>query len=325
MEAGRDIQPSSHVRSVSICLGMSNPLSGGVGGRKRAEFDVSTGRYYAPGDLDYYDWVDPDWTRRLTAIDRAVGEAVNADDRLSLEPDLRAAVTRASKAALVEALKSPPAELTKLKSVYLNFTEGQEDQRPGVGFEPPAYFSFGPWTFIEVAPSEVFDAAARYFPPRTEVLSSFRLYRRAETFSYREAWSDGGRVFEHSGICGEPGDALEHVVDDGGREVLLRLLRDKALARGYAEISIEEQRTIVASRKIAEMGTDADLELRYELQEVLDDALGVGCVGHCDGGATGSGSMEVFCFVVDIGLGMAVFERVLADRRFRGFKAALGR
>jgi len=42
-------------------------------------------------------------------------------------------------------------------------------------------------------------------------------------------------------------------------------------------------------------------------------------LGHCDGGSSGSGTMEVFCIVVDFALAKAALERELRDSPFAGF------
>jgi hypothetical protein len=45
--------------------------------------------------------------------------------------------------------------------------------------------------------------------------------------------------------------------------------------------------------------TNDEVELRWRIESLLDDALGWVGNGHCDGGDAGSGSMNVFCYVVD--------------------------
>jgi len=52
----------------------------------------------------------------------------------------------------------------------------------------------------------------------------------------------------------------------------------------------------------------------------MDDKLGWLGLGHCDGGSIGSGTMEVFCVVVNYRLAADVIGRELANSRFGGFE-----
>ena len=42
------------------------------------------------------------------------------------------------------------------------------------------------------------------------------------------------------------------------------------------------------------------LEKRQQVQEIMDEALGWSGNGHCDGGDIGSGTINVFTFVIDV-------------------------
>jgi hypothetical protein len=272
--------------------------------------------------LEYGDWIGEDWHRRMMAVDRAIRNAIELDEAIHLAADLRRALSDASRNAAFQASQAQPAFVITLRPVYLVFTG--EDQRPGVAFERPAHLSFGPWTFMEVHPSEVADYAARHFQREDSSSSRFRLYLRGERFLFHEAWLAESGVVEHWGICGDAGEVREHMISHTAeRARLLVKLRNAAENRGYRPIPTSQQRTIVARRAIVDAGSDADLDLRYELQDALDEELARGCLGHCDGGAAGGGSMDVFCFVVDIERGMATIERTLGEQKFRGFSASL--
>ena len=155
----------------------------------------------------------------------------------------------------------------------------------------------------------------------------FKLYRRdGADLVYREAWSDGDSIVEHWGTCGERGSSLRHdAVDDASKRSVLASLRATAEQDGYQVIAIADHGTIVAQRPTVEARWEADLELRYKLQEALDQALGWTGLGYCDGGSTGGGLMEVFCYVVDINTALTVVNGQLADPRFRGFVATTPR
>eukprot|EP01033_Poteriospumella_lacustris_P021311 gene21312-15794_t len=74
---------------------------------------------------------------------------------------------------------------------------------------------------------------------------------------------------------------------------------------------------LILEKPIEGFGSAEDLELRHGLQAFLDEKLGWLGLGHCDGGSTGSGSMEVFCFVVDGALALETLRRELASTAFR--------
>ncbi len=61
------------------------------------------------------------------------------------------------------------------------------------------------------------------------------------------------------------------------------------------------------------MGTDEDIEKRFRLQDMMDELLGWNGLGHCDGGSTGSGTMEVCCFVVDYNIAKEIIGTEFED------------
>jgi hypothetical protein len=325
IRSAESIVPTPNIHSVAFCLSIWNPLGfESVEKEPAPEFDLATGTYFVPSSLDYGDWIDPDWPGRIEALRTALERGLAATGPLRLEDSLRVSLIRAVARAAAEASLMPPETLAEVRSVYLVFT-GDDQSRPGVAFDVPAHLNFGPWRFVEVAPLGMAEAQARYFRPSPGKPTMFRLFRSVgNRRAYHEAWIDDQRVVEHWGLCGETGENREHAEsNDRDRYRLLDALRDDVVRRGYAEIPLGRQRTIVARRSIVGMGSDTDLDLRHELQSTLDEELGLRGLGVCDGGETGGGSMSVFCFVVDIERGMAAITATLADPKFRGFAAEL--
>jgi predicted DNA-binding WGR domain protein len=123
---------------------------------------------------------------------------------------------------------------------------------------------------------------------------------------YWEAWDEQMGITVHWGIVGNEGTTtkLSFSPDDNAAEIIRR----EAAAvreRGYQEIADEELKQIVIEYHILEMGTTEDLERRYRVENLMNDRLGWTGLGHCDGGDIGSGTMNVFCFVVDSDKGTA--------------------
>jgi hypothetical protein len=314
---------SPAVRRVVVSLEIWNPLSNVDGGSRRGTFDLSTGTYFGVAALDHADWVAPDWAARMAALAAAARSALGPTKRMG--KDERVAIAMAADRAAIQAAQNPPEVLAALASVHLVFSGDQ--MIPGVSFGvqelPPSELS----RLIEVPPEQARQTAARYFGKATDAPSMFKSYRaEGANLGYREAWVDGDFVVEHWGTCGERGSTRRHeAADNAKRREVLAALSASAEQDGYRSIAIADHGTIVARRPTVEARWEADLELRYELQKVLDDELGWTGLGHCDGGSTGGGSMEVFCYVVDINAGLSVVNRQLADPRFRGFVAVTPR
>ena len=70
---------------------------------------------------------------------------------------------------------------------------------------------------------------------------------------------------------------------------------------------------------IGGFGTKQQLEKRHALQDRMDETLGWTGLGHCDGGSSGSGTMEVCCLVVDFDIAKRVIETDLRDTEFGNF------
>jgi hypothetical protein len=102
----------------------------------------------------------------------------------------------------------------------------------------------------------------------------------------------------------------------------LKELKTQARSEGFNPISKSRHITIIVERQIDGLGAGSDLNVRHKLEDDLDQLLGWLGLGHCDGGATGSGSMEVFCMVVDAKIAIpAVNQALAATPDYTGFVA----
>jgi hypothetical protein len=57
--------------------------------------------------------------------------------------------------------------------------------------------------------------------------------------------------------------------------------------------------TFIIQYKVDENGTTDDFDKRVEVEDLMEGCLDRTNLGNCDGGDLGSGTMNVFCFVVD--------------------------
>jgi hypothetical protein len=146
-----------------------------------------------------------------------------------------------------------------------------------------------------------------------------KLYRReGESFHYHEAWSSGDKIIEHCGNVGETGTTREHRYPaDLDSKIAIVAVLAHARECGFEEI--EDMQTLVIEYQIDGMGNRADLLKRQSLEKRMDGTLGWTGLGHCDGGSIGSGTFEVFCFVVDFEIAKQVVIADLKDTEFADY------
>lgn len=148
-----------------------------------------------------------------------------------------------------------------------------------------------------------------------------KLYKRTDgALRYHEAWCDEGTITEHWGVVGEQGESREHRLTKGEDEEdgILRVLQP-AIGQGFASIEIEDHAILLIEYEIEGFGTKRELEKRHALQRRMDETLGWTGLGACDGGSSGSGTMEVCCYVVDFDVAKRVIEADLRDTEFADY------
>lgn len=317
-----DVETTGASGEVTVVFSFSlvNPMVAASSGRSRNEFSVKETSYYLDAPLRYADWIEPDWRRRMFALAEAASAALDAPDKLRPAEPERDALKRSVDAAAQIAAETPPDSVSALLPVYQ--TVAQDGTRLGISFERPHVLQFGPWRFVEILPDEAERVAAEQSTDTPALPDHFKLYRLGDgRIDYREAWIDDEKVVEHWGTCGTEGETQRHRPENP--QSLLLAIQAEAAESGYDEIELSRHRCVVAFRQVSDMGTDDELETRYALQAALDERLGWLGLGHCDGGASGGGAMEVFCFVVDARLGLDAVSEVLAEPPFEGYRAEL--
>lgn len=148
-----------------------------------------------------------------------------------------------------------------------------------------------------------------------------KLYLKTKSvMRYHEAWISGSKVVEHWGVVGDRGESREHKKDRkrSDEENILAVLAEP-LAKGYAPIDDDDLDVLMIEYAIDGMGNKKDLKKRHDLEDRMNETLGWTGLGNCDGGSTGSGTMEVCCFVVDFKTAKRVIEKDLAESKFSDF------
>jgi predicted DNA-binding WGR domain protein len=149
-----------------------------------------------------------------------------------------------------------------------------------------------------------------------------KLYLKTKSvMRYHEAWISGSKVVEHWGVVGDRGESQEHKKDrkKSDEENILDVLADP-LAKGFLPIDDDGFDVLIIEYAIDGMGNKKDLKKRHDLEDRMNETLGWTGLGNCDGGSTGSGTMEVCCFVVDFKTAKRVIAKDLSESKFSDFK-----
>jgi predicted DNA-binding WGR domain protein len=128
-----------------------------------------------------------------------------------------------------------------------------------------------------------------------------KLYRKTKNRSfYWEAWNDESHLTVHWGSVGDRGEfrqlALERDTEIGS---LIEKEARSWRGKGYKEINRDELHRVVIEYKVRGHGSTDDHDKRVSVENLMNECLGWTALGHCDGGDIGSGTMSIFCFVVD--------------------------
>src|SRR6266478_7022487 len=128
-----------------------------------------------------------------------------------------------------------------------------------------------------------------------------KLYKRtADSISYWEAWDDGRNVTIHSGILGEQGESRKIGISfwNNAKKIILK---ESASPRfdSFQEIDEENLVRFIVQYPVEGMGAPADVDKAERVENLLNGCLGWTGNGHCDGNDLGSGTLNLFSFVVD--------------------------
>jgi hypothetical protein len=146
-----------------------------------------------------------------------------------------------------------------------------------------------------------------------------KLYKRdGDALRYWETWEHGGTNTLHWGTVGDEGDTTTLKTTKSARDKVRAELAARK-AEGYAEVPVDGMAMLVVEYKVEGFGNEADLAKRDRLESLLDNVLGWTGLGHCDGGSTGSGTMEAASYVVDFAIAKKLIEEELADTEFADF------
>jgi hypothetical protein len=126
-----------------------------------------------------------------------------------------------------------------------------------------------------------------------------KLYKDTpEGLLYWETWEHGGTHTIHWGRVGSIGenkDLPSSLLKNAKRAIQkeIQARRDE----GYAER--KNLHGLLIQYRLDNWGNTTDLDRRHKIEDLMNECLGWTGLGHCDGGDIGSGTINIFCFVVD--------------------------
>ncbi|MDA2175392.1 hypothetical protein [Bacillus cereus] len=135
---------------------------------------------------------------------------------------------------------------------------------------------------------------------------------------YWEVWEEDKKtLIVHCGCVGDTGEMYEIELYPFQRvEKEMKELADEHLADGYKVLDEEELIEFVLQYDYTENQLEEALEKRNQVQEIMDEALGWSGNGHCDGGDIGSGTINIFNFVIEVDKALQTTLEELENQRF---------
>jgi predicted DNA-binding WGR domain protein len=130
---------------------------------------------------------------------------------------------------------------------------------------------------------------------------------------YYEAWTDEGQVVVHWGPLGRVGQSKTYPKPkkQSDKNAIKEALQE-ARQQVYAEIDEKNHDWVIVQYRIKGFGSKRDFAKLERVEDRLNSRLGWTGLGHVDGNDIGSGTMSVFCLVVDADLAV---KTIISDLR----------
>lgn len=118
---------------------------------------------------------------------------------------------------------------------------------------------------------------------------------------YWEAWKDDKTVTVHFGVVGDIGgtEELKLKLFENAQKTIEKLAEEK-LDEGYEHLDEEELIELVVQYRYEENQKEEAHERRQLVEKLMNDCLGWTGNGSSDGRDIGSGSTNVFNYVIDV-------------------------
>lgn len=147
-------------------------------------------------------------------------------------------------------------------------------------------------------------------------LKMIKLYKESNnTIHYFEIWINEDKTLTiHQGKLGEVGETenLDTKNKDLPTDVLLAKHISDKKEIGYKELN-DLTEFIVQYSYVEDCNQAELIEKRDYIESLFNNCLGWTGNGHCDGGDIGSGTMNIFCYVVDKNIAIHTILEVLEE------------
>jgi len=134
---------------------------------------------------------------------------------------------------------------------------------------------------------------------------------------YWEAWlNTAGNYTEHYGLLGTKGESSvikDTLLRKGINKI--RNIEKKKKKSGYRQLVQSELYKVVLQYKIEGNGNNKDLNKAKKIQGLMNEELGWTGLGYCDGYDIGSGTINIYSFVVNVELFTDIIIKFLKAKR----------
>lgn len=131
---------------------------------------------------------------------------------------------------------------------------------------------------------------------------------------YWEVWEDDKTLLIHYGNIGSTGETQEIKLSLFQKaERIMQKLAEEKINEGYEYIDEEQLIELVIQYSYADGEIEVALEKRDSVEELMNECLGWTGNGHCDGGDIGSGTANIFNYVIDVSKALKTIKEELSD------------
>jgi hypothetical protein len=281
--------PLSRIDMVSIGLAHSISNLTREPRKPSGSYDKDSNSFFAQATVDYSRWVTGSWADWIASTEDAALAALRAVHKTRINDAERAMLAEIIRAAAAKATRTPPVQLAAIGKLYITRDSSGIVTSMGTTASPEAE------AMDALAALALYQAAE--FNQEPEMQSLYRKDGRA--IFYHQAWVNGDIVIENRGQGGERGEVRTYPAASlSDRRRIMAGIAAEARQAGFAAIPPSRMQQLVLSAPMTD-NVAADLDHRHALEDLLNNELGWLGLGYCDGGEIGSGSMEVFCRVVN--------------------------
>lgn len=114
-----------------------------------------------------------------------------------------------------------------------------------------------------------------------------------------ESWNEKGEAFVRSGKVGETAEIRKYSMKDPRQASEIIKAVERVEKQGFTAREMDDFIQIVIHYRLARWGSSEDHARRVRIEELMNDCLVPTGLGYCDGGDIGSGTINIFCEVVD--------------------------